>query len=98
MTELLDERRPAWVVPAPGPANEDAGVIASVTVAGQPATMWFEISARGETWVVNTSLEEIERFLTEIEDGLASSVQMGPELAQVEQGADDVSCQSAQSA
>src|SRR4051812_44482386 len=37
MTELLDERRPDWVVPAPAAAEEESGVTASLTIAGQPA-------------------------------------------------------------
>jgi hypothetical protein len=90
MTGLLSERRPAWVGSAARPIGSGPRVTASLTSAGQPATMWFEVDADGHAWKAAAALEDIERFIASIEDGLASSVAVGPEIAQYEQGEDDV--------
>lgn len=90
MTELLDERRPAWVTIGATVADDAPAVRASLTIAGNPAKLWFEVSADETNWAGSAPLDEFERFLDEIEDGLASSIAIGPELAQVEQGATDV--------
>ncbi len=92
MTALLDERRPAWVTPGP-PTRPDAAELASasLTIAGQPPNMWFETTTNGVTWAASTPLEDLERFLDEIEDGLGSTLAVGPEIAQVDQGASDIS-------
>ena len=90
MTELLDERRPPWVVSAEEPVGAAQTVSASLTIAGQPAELWFEADAQGVRWAAKAPLEDVERFLTEIEDGLASSLAVEPELAQFNQGDADV--------
>lgn len=90
MTQLLDERRPTWVLTQPAPTGVVPTASASLTISGQPAQIWFETRADGISWAASAPLDDFQRFLDDIEDGLASSLSVGPELAQVGQGATDI--------
>jgi hypothetical protein len=90
MTDVLNQRRPAWVAQGNGAADEASSARASLTVVGQPGRLWIEATAKGVSWAASAALEDLERFLSDIEDGLASSLVIGAELAQVDQGATDI--------
>jgi hypothetical protein len=90
MSELLRERRPAWVVQEPPAADGDTTKSVSLTLIGDTEPELVFEARRGEdTWIVAAPLVEVERFLVDARDGLASSLQLGPELALVEPGSDE---------
>jgi hypothetical protein len=90
MTDLLDARRPGWVAMGPEAAADQPVVRSSLTVAGQPADLWFEATTEAGTWVATTPLADFERLLHDVQDGLGSSLDIGPELVQINQGQEDI--------
>src|SRR4051794_22469229 len=91
MSELLEERRPTWV--AQEPVSSDGETTRSVSLAligdAEPKLV-FEARRGEDKWIRAAPLVDVERFLADAQDGLASSLQLGPDLALVQPGADDI--------
>lgn len=83
--------RPSWVL-GEAPASPDGVARAvSLTLVGDLDPELGLTATLGEQrWFVRAPLAAVERFLDDAEAGLASSLQLGPELAVVEPGAEDV--------
>jgi hypothetical protein len=91
MSELIEERRPAWVVEERLPSAGELTESVSLTLTADPEPEFVFEARRGEdAWIAGAPLAEVERLLADARDGLASSLQLGPELALVEPGADEV--------
>jgi hypothetical protein len=91
MSELIEERRPSWVVEATPPRESETTQFVSLTLIGEAEPELVFEARRGEDeWIAAASVADVERFLADAGDGLASSLQLGPKLALVEPGADDV--------
>jgi hypothetical protein len=91
MSELLEERRPPWVVEERPPSADETTQSVSLTLIGDAEPeLVFEARQDDEVWIAATPVADLERFLADARDGLASSLQLGSELALVEPGADDV--------
>lgn len=91
MTQLLDERRPSWVTGSAAAPADAAPRAVSVTLVDAPKPqLVFDARRNGGRWSATAKLPEVERFLREFEDGLASSVTVGSEVAEVQPGDDEV--------
>lgn len=91
MTQLLDERRPPWVTgSAVSPTDATARAISVTLRDGPEPQLRFDARRNGDRWSAAAKLHEVERFLREFEDGLASSVSIGPELAEVQPGDEEI--------
>src|SRR5206468_29819 len=91
MTELIEERRPPWVVEERPPVDGETTHSVSLTLIGDTEPeLTSEARGGDEDWIAAAPLADVERSLADANDGLASSLQLGPELALVEPGADDI--------
>lgn len=91
MTELLEERRPSWIVEAQAPSEGEPAEFVSLTLTGDADPELVFEARRGESaWIAAAPLADVERFLADASDGLASSLQLGPEIALVDPGAEDL--------
>lgn len=93
MSDVLDERRPDWVGGADlGAADRSQPRAVSLTlvVDGQ-ADLAFDAILGDARWFETAKLADLERFLTDAENGMASSFELGSELTVIGPGADDVS-------
>lgn len=92
MSQLLDERRPGWVkVPDVEPPAESQRAVTLLLTGDGTEEIAFHARFGDEQWFHAAPLGELERFLHDAEDGIASSFQLGDELAVIGPGAEDVS-------
>lgn len=91
MTAVMNARRPSWVgQAAPAATVEDSRAV-SLTLTGEvDPVLVFEAELGEERWSASAPLADVERYLTEASDGLASSLQLGPELAEIQPGAEEI--------
>lgn len=92
MTSILDKYRPAWVEAEQQVSADQVERSVNLTImAGPPAgpALVFEATLGTEHFVATAQLGEFERFLRDIRENLASSVQVGPVLASLEPEQDD---------
>jgi hypothetical protein len=95
MTELLDERRPSWVedasVPPAGskvPAHERS--LALTLYASPWDSLVFDATAGDERYVTSIPIVDVERFVGDAADGLASSLAIGDEVVEHAPDADEL--------
>jgi hypothetical protein len=84
MTELLDTRRPAWVegvAEKPEAARSEQSL--AMTLYAPPwEALVFEATAGGERYVTSLPIDELERFVADAGNGLASSLMLGGEVVE----------------
>jgi hypothetical protein len=92
MTRFLESFRPRFLAgaeaEAPGPESH-----LDVTIYKRdltPASIQFTATNDAATWVGTAKLSELQRFLSDIEDGLTASLPVGSEIATVEGGTDEI--------
>lgn len=91
MTDILDARRPAWVATSVQTARSEVAHAVSITLVGYPdPKVIIEALVGEDRWIASAGFDDLKRFLQEASDGLASSLVIGPEIAEVQAGAQEI--------
>jgi hypothetical protein len=92
MTELLDSYRPAWVTAeGEGSPDEESRAVTLTLVGDLDPELGFRATLGDDQWLERVALSDLERFISDVEDGLASSIQVGGDVAAAQPGAEEIS-------
>ena len=88
MTTFMDSFRPAFLDAAPAVEQARAELVVDVGRDGDSRLLTFRARNDGATWTGSARLDDLLRFLADIEDSLTGQLPVGGELVTVEGGAD----------
>jgi hypothetical protein len=90
MNELLLERMPAWVGEAAAHVEVSETSLSLTLYEGSDPRLAFDARVEGERYFASIAMIEFERFLRDVEDGIAATLDIGGQTASTEPGDEDV--------
>lgn len=84
MSDLLAARMPEWVGAAPKSHEEMEASLSLTLYDGTSPRLGFEARADGNVTTTSVALADLERFLRDVEDGIAATLEIAGETAVVE--------------